>query len=714
MVDTAWRIKIQEKLLELSTKYPSQPRPTAIALVRLLKESVPKGQRAPSDNILLQHVKTVYNELDAEKAKRVAEATPTRKRKLDRSDNDSPSKRSIGDGMYTETLNTLFTCSKPPSDVSLESLSGMIEVKGKLQTALATFTQSQPPINRARLLLVRGPGGSGRSHALRCLAGSLPSTNTNGSVIKYIQAKGIDFVSPPSSKPSTPSPCQSFVQLVEQSEPCLVTIDDLDIMAPSAGSTTHASNVSTTKERALFVAEFKEALWRLRDKQVLLVASSENGIDSQLFRAHLFDFEEINIPHQLKFESQREILESIIGQPNTVNWDQYASQLTGFQASDLAQLIEKAEWYDADRSVVWPNKPSPVSPVDGPPLVDLDEGGDPENPVALESDAETRDTSPVPHVLTHIPLSDEAVSHALRVIQPKVVKTGFYQTPTESFNSVGGLDNVIEYIKKKLVNRVTGVKLLPHLSTSTAMLFWGPPGCGKTLLAKATANACNVNFMVVNGSALHGRYVGESEGNVRQLFANARANAPCLIFCDECEVLFSKRSDEGNHEVTKKVVAAFLSEMAGVQARKDVYLIAATNYPDQIDEALLRPGRIEHRVYIPPPNIESRLAILKVLMGDDYIADDCVLQRVARASDRFSGADLKFLLEATIENAYETAVDLPSQKPYPLRWDHFEAALLLVEASLRKDQLCEYEKKRPQYDPVYQRELKLQDKATDV
>ncbi|MDK2465083.1 MAG: AAA family ATPase, partial [Candidatus Korarchaeota archaeon] len=210
------------------------------------------------------------------------------------------------------------------------------------------------------------------------------------------------------------------------------------------------------------------------------------------------------------------------------------------------------------------------------------------------------------------------------------------------------------------------------------ILLYGPPGCGKTLLAKAVATESEANFISVKGPELLSKWVGESEKAVREVFRKARAVAPAIIFIDEIESLFPRRgagyADSG---VTERVVSQMLTELDGIQPLKNIVVVGATNRPDLVDPALLRPGRLEKLIYVGPPDMEGRHSILKVLTRNVPLAEDVDLMELAAVTDGFSGADLAALVrEAALEAIRE---DVKAQK---VEMRHFREALKKVRPSL--------------------------------
>ena len=180
------------------------------------------------------------------------------------------------------------------------------------------------------------------------------------------------------------------------------------------------------------------------------------------------------------------------------------------------------------------------------------------------------------------------------------------------------------------------------MSPSKGVLLYGPPGCGKTLMAKAVANECKANFISVKGPELLTKWIGESEANVRDLFEKARQSAPCVLFFDELDSIGRQRG--GSHGdgggAADRVMNQLLTEMDGVGANKNVFIIGATNRPDIIDTALMRPGRFDQLLYIPMPDCKTRLSILRASLRKSPVSKDVNLKYLASQTDSFSGADL--------------------------------------------------------------------------
>ena len=197
------------------------------------------------------------------------------------------------------------------------------------------------------------------------------------------------------------------------------------------------------------------------------------------------------------------------------------------------------------------------------------------------------------------------------------------------------------------------------MSPSKGVLFYGPPGCGKTLMAKAVANECQANFISVKGPELLTMWFGESEANVRDVFEKARQAAPCVLFFDELDSIAQMRggSQGDGGGAADRVMNQLLTEMDGVGAKKNVFIIGATNRPDIIDTALMRPGRLDQLLYIPMPDYESRLSILRATLRKSPVSKDVDLAYLASQTDKFTGADLTEICQSACKLAIREEIE---------------------------------------------------------
>lgn len=251
---------------------------------------------------------------------------------------------------------------------------------------------------------------------------------------------------------------------------------------------------------------------------------------------------------------------------------------------------------------------------------------------------------------------------AIERVQPSALREGFATRPDVSWNDVGALEHIREELKMAVVDPIRHPERYSALGLSTpaGVLLYGPPGCGKTLLARAVASESGANFISVKGPELLSRYVGDSELAVRKLFSRAQASAPCIVFFDELDALAPRRggtvgngASSASGGASERVVNMLLTEMDGFETRKKVFLIAATNRPDIIDPAMLRPGRLDKLLYVPLPTADGRVGILQTLLRRVVLASDVDVHALAYDTrcDGFTGADLQALIRAAGEAA---------------------------------------------------------------
>ena len=220
---------------------------------------------------------------------------------------------------------------------------------------------------------------------------------------------------------------------------------------------------------------------------------------------------------------------------------------------------------------------------------------------------------------------------AQKKIQPSAMREGFSIIPNVNWEDVGALAELRKELEMSIVNPILNpqIYLKVGITSPVGILLFGPPGCGKTLLAKAVSHESNANFISIKGPELLNKFVGESEKAIRQLFFRARASAPCIIFFDELDAICPKRGID-NNMVTERLVNQLLTELDGIENRGKVYVIGATNRPDIIDKAMRRPGRFDKSLLVPLPNEEDRISIIKALTRKSPIDESVKLEKVAK------------------------------------------------------------------------------------
>ena len=264
-------------------------------------------------------------------------------------------------------------------------------------------------------------------------------------------------------------------------------------------------------------------------------------------------------------------------------------------------------------------------------------------------------------ILASMSVTKSHFTKALGDANPSALRETKVEIPTVTWEDVGGLEEV----KQELIEVVEYPIKYPEQfakfgqSSSKGVLFYGPPGCGKTLLAKAVANMCQSNFISIKGPELLTMWFGESEANVREVFDKARASAPCILFFDELDSIGKARGggDGDGGGAGDRIINQLLTEMDGIGAKKNVFIIGATNRADILDPALMRPGRLDQKIYIPLPDLKSRVAIFKACLKKTPIAPDVDINSMAASTDGCSGADITSICQRATKFAIRESLD---------------------------------------------------------
>src|ERR671920_669042 len=338
-----------------------------------------------------------------------------------------------------------------------------------------------------------------------------------------------------------------------------------------------------------------------------------------------------------------------------VNLDDLARRTYGFVGADLAALCREAA-LEAVRRIM--------------PRLNL---------------AEETIPAEILHTLS-VELRD--FENALKRVQPSAMREVMVEAPTIRWDDVGGLDAARDRLREGVELPLKNPAAFERLGIRPAkgFLLYGPPGTGKTLLAKATARESQANFIAIKSSDLLSKWYGESEQQIARLFARARQVAPTVIFIDELDSLVPARGGGlGEPQVTERVVNTILAEMDGLEELNNVVVIGATNRPNLIDPALLRPGRLDELIYVGTPDTAGRRRILAIHTKDMPLADDVDLEGLAQRSERFTGADLEDLVRRAGLTALRRGLDAAV-----VTMEDFEAALTETRASVTPEMLEEY------------------------
>ena len=492
-------------------------------------------------------------------------------------------------------------------------------------------------------LLLYGPPGTGKTRLARAVA--------NESDASFFLINGPEIMG--SAYGESEGRLREIFEEAAKSAPSIVFIDEIDSIAPKRG------NVQGEAEKRV-VAQLLTLMDGLESRANLVVIAATNrpeAIDEALRRPGRFDREiVVGVPDE---RGRREILGiHTRGMPlgDHVDLAELARTTYGFVGADLAALTREAA-IEAVRRIM--------------PKLNLEER-----------------TIPA-EVLDELSVTREDFLEALKRVQPSAMREVMVEAPRVRWEDVGGLDAAQNRLKEGVELPLKDPDAFRRLGIRPAkgFLLYGPPGTGKTLLAKAVAREAEANFIATKSSDLLSKWYGESEQQITRLFQRARQVAPCVIFIDELDSLVPARgSGAGEPQVTERVVNTILAEMDGLEELQSVVVIGATNRPNLIDPALLRPGRFDELVYVGVPNAEGRRRILAIQTQKMPLAGDVDLDAVARATDRFTGADL----EDVVRRAGLTALRRSLQSTEVTMAD-FDEALTESRASVTPEMEKDYE-----------------------
>jgi len=437
----------------------------------------------------------------------------------------------------------------------------------------------------------------------------------------------------------------------EKNAPSIIFIDEIDAIAPKR------EEVTGEVERRV-VAQLLALMDGLKTRGKVIVISATNrpeALDSALRRPGRFD-REIEIGVATK-SGRKEVLQiHTRGMPlENVDLDHLASITYGFVGADLEALCKEAAMNSLRRIL---------------PEINLEEEKIP------------------PEILEKIRVTKNDFEESLKAIEPSAMREVFVQTPNVKWKDIGGLKKVKEELKEsvewplKYPERFKKMGIRPP----QGIFLYGPPGCGKTLLAKAVAHESEANFISVKGPEILSKWVGESEKAVRKIFRKARQVSPSIIFFDEIDSIAAIRGEEIGSRVGERVVDQLLTEMDGLEELSNVIVIGATNRPDIVDPGFLRPGRFDRRILVPAPDKKAKFEILKVHTKNMPLAKNVDLKYLAEKTENFSGADLEGLIREAAMIALREDENI---KEVSMR--HFKKALEEMTPSIDRETIRSYE-----------------------
>jgi len=435
--------------------------------------------------------------------------------------------------------------------------------------------------------------------------------------------------------------------------PAIIFIDEIDAIAPKREEV-----VGEVEKRV--VAQLLTLMDGLAERGRVIVIGATNrpdALDPALRRPGRFD-REIEIPPPDK-KARREILAvhtRSVPLDDDVNLDKIAEMTHGYTGADLAALVKEAAMNALRRFLAEKN-------------VDL--------------------SKPIPSdLLRTLKVSMNDFIQAMNMVHPSLLREVFVEVPEVRWSDIGGLEDVKQQLREAVEWPLKYQDIFERMGIRPpkGILLYGPPGVGKTLLAKAAATESGANFIAVNGPEILSKWVGESERAIREIFRRARMVAPAIIFLDEIDSIAPARGSRVDSGVTDRIINQLLTEMDGIKPLRGVVVIAATNRPDLLDPALLRPGRFDRIIKVPPPDRKARLEILKIHTRRVPLASDVDLEKLADMTNGFTGADLEALVREAVMLALREKLEARE-----VSMKYFLEALKVVKPSLSEDVMEKYQ-----------------------
>ncbi|MGC9148237.1 MAG: CDC48 family AAA ATPase [Sulfolobales archaeon] len=531
--------------------------------------------------------------------------------------------------------------------VSWEDIGDLEEVKERLRE-IVELPMRHPEIFRhlgiepPKGILLYGPPGVGKTLLAKALANEVGAY--------FIAINGPEIMS--KFYGESEERLREVFKKAQENAPAIIFIDEIDAIAPKRSEV-----VGEVEKRV--VAQLLTLMDGLQSRGRVVVIGATNrieAIDPALRRPGRFD-REIEIPPPDR-RARREILAvhtRNVPLAEDVDLDKLADMTHGYTGADIAALVKEAAMSALRRFI-------------------KDQAIDLSKPIP-------------PDKLSQLKVEMKDFLHAMNSVQPTLIREVFVEVPEVRWSDVGGLENV----KQQLREAVEWPLKYPHvfekmgIRPPKGILLYGPPGVGKTLLAKAAATESEANFIAVNGPEILSKWVGESEKAIREIFRRARMVAPVIVFFDEIDAIAPIRGHDVSG-VTDRIVNQLLTELDGIKPLRGVVVIAATNRPDLVDPALLRPGRFDRVIYVPPPDKNARLEILKIHTRKVPLAEDVDLTKLAEMTEGYSGADLEALVREAVLLALRERLEVR-----PVSMEYFLRALKIIKPSLHGEIDKKYE-----------------------
>ncbi|RLG51816.1 MAG: AAA family ATPase [Thermoproteota archaeon] len=524
--------------------------------------------------------------------------------------------------------------------VTWEDIGGLEEAKAKIREVvelpirypeLFRHLGIEPP----KGVLLYGPPGTGKTLLAKALANEVGAY--------FISINGPEIMS--KFYGESEARLREIFREAEENAPSIVFIDEIDAIAP------RREEVTGELERRV-VAQLLALMDGLKERGRVIVIAATNrvgGVDPALRRPGRFDREiETHLPDRRERLEILRIHTRSMPLAESVRLDEIADATHGYTGADLAALAREAAM-NALRRVL--------------PKADL------------SSLKVTRG------LLSKLRVEMQDFLEAMKHIQPTLLREVYVEVPEVHWSDIGGLKEVKQVLRESVEAPLRYPEVFREMGIEPprGILLYGPPGTGKTLLAKAVATESGANFICIRGPELLSKWVGESEKAVREVFRRARQVAPCVIFFDEVDAIAPARGTTDSSGVAERVVNQLLTEMDGIVPLQNVIVLAATNKPEVLDPALLRPGRLEKLLYVPPPDLKARAEIFQIHTRKMPLAEDVDFWKLAEMTEGYTGADIA----AVCREAAMIAIR-GDYKPKPVGMRHFAQAIRAVPPSLSR------------------------------